>query len=405
MAARKEVYKQVSELDAAACVVLHRPGLEVSHLAWHPKGALFEAHAKISRADAEAAHARFADELRKAGVKVCCVTELLASMPRQDLERLAFNSLTYVPDVARPPPRDSEWLTDKYKSGVISRLPSAELVDIVLLQPTVMLEQSDINGVAIRSVVTHPLGNLVFTRDQQIITAKGVILGHMASQVRAAEVSVMRHCWRILGASVICEELPLGARLEGGDFVPYDTSLSFIGVGVRTNMLAVKYLLEQQLFGTERVVVVEDTTDLDQDRMHLDTVFNIVDTRFVVLHEGLCSVDAASKIKRRALVYKLGSNGYTLHSDQPFCDFLRSEGFKVVKIADNQQKEYAINFLNLGQGRIITSYAPLAGILRKEGFTGVVHTIDYVGITNMYGAAHCTSQVARRNLSSTTASA
>lgn len=40
-------------------------------------------------------------------------------------------------------------------------------------------------------------------------------------------------------------------------------------VGLRSNMYAVNYMMERDLFGTRKVAVVKDYFDQDQQRMHL----------------------------------------------------------------------------------------------------------------------------------------
>ena len=77
--------------------------------------------------------------------------------------------------------------------------------------------------------------------------------------------------------------------LEGGDFVSYSRDLCFIGVGIRTNMEAVQYLMQHDLLGTRRVAVVVDALDRNQSRMHLDTVFNVVGTPALFVR-ACCSI-------------------------------------------------------------------------------------------------------------------
>lgn len=55
-------------------------------------------------------------------------------------------------------------------------------------------------------------------------------------------------------------EIPDGNPLEGGDYVPSNT-IAFMGVGVRTSIGAINYLLENNLFGEDRVAVVIDKDD------------------------------------------------------------------------------------------------------------------------------------------------
>ena len=45
----------------------------------------------------------------------------------------------------------------------------------------------------------QPLSNLVYTRDQQITTCKGIVMGRLRSPQRNLEVSLMKFCLQKLG--------------------------------------------------------------------------------------------------------------------------------------------------------------------------------------------------------------
>jgi arginine deiminase len=77
--------------------------------------------------------------------------------------------------------------------------------------------------------------------------------------------------------------------LEGGDYVPFTDSHAFIGQGLRTNAEGVRQLLNPRVLGpaVKLVSVVKDATDCSQDRMHLDTYFNVLNDKAVVLLETL----------------------------------------------------------------------------------------------------------------------
>lgn len=45
----------------------------------------------------------------------------------------------------------------------------------------------------------QPLSNLVYTRDQQITTCRGIVMGRLRSPQRNLEVSLMRFCLQKLG--------------------------------------------------------------------------------------------------------------------------------------------------------------------------------------------------------------
>jgi len=72
--------------------------------------------------------------------------------------------------------------------------------------------------------------------------------------------------------------------------------LCFIGVGLRSNLRAVEYMLENDLFGTRCVAVVRDEHDQNQDRMHLDCVFSILGRDLCLMYEPMMGDN--SPIKR-----------------------------------------------------------------------------------------------------------
>jgi hypothetical protein len=67
------------------------------------------------------------------------------------------------------------------------------------------------------SYTFEPLSNLVYTRDQQITTCKGIVMGRLRSQQRQKEVELMHYCFRKLGECWSCghrhcSRLPLQGR-------------------------------------------------------------------------------------------------------------------------------------------------------------------------------------------------
>ena len=61
--------------------------------------------------------------------------------------------------------------SDEYKKKVINTLSKEELVKIILENPTIYLKLDSRNtGIEATKVEMKPIGNCVFTRDQQITT-------------------------------------------------------------------------------------------------------------------------------------------------------------------------------------------------------------------------------------------
>jgi arginine deiminase len=141
----------------------------------------------------------------------------------------------------------------------------------------------------------------------------------------------MKFCWERLGYQVI-GEIPEPFTLEGGDFIPAGRDLCFIGTGLRTDDGAVKYMLEKDMFGTRRVAVVRDIFDRDQDRMHLDCVFNILAYDCCVVLE---TIMGETSLQRRLVTeYTRSQNGeYRITQlDVEFSKYLRDRGFNIVSI-------------------------------------------------------------------------
>ena len=136
----------------------------------------------------------------------------------------------------------------------------------------------------------EPMGNTVFTRDQQIVTRKGLVMGRMALRPRDGEVEVMKHCLQHLGLNPI-GSIPAPFTLEGGDFIPAGEDLCFLGVGIRTSIHAARYMLDNDLYGTRRVALVQDVFEQCQYRMHLDTVFNIASEKVAVMLSTIMGKD------------------------------------------------------------------------------------------------------------------
>jgi arginine deiminase len=82
-----------------------------------------------------------------------------------------------------------------------------------------------------------------------------------------------------------------------------------LGVGLRTNLEAAEQLMLKDLFGTTCVAVVHDHFEQDQDRMHLDCMFNILGRDCVV-----CIVACFSP---RAHYHAVGGNALTRATETP----------------------------------------------------------------------------------------
>mmetsp|Transcript_9474 Transcript_9474/g.24329 ORF Transcript_9474/g.24329 Transcript_9474/m.24329 type:complete len:382 (-) Transcript_9474:131-1276(-) len=378
--------------------------------ALHPAAALYERPVNLDEAVAE--HAEFRDVLRRKGLRVLTVREILKYgleenvRCRLDLEDLAMDMLSYRLATSPCPliwaenqeieEKFKKYVGDDYKRHVLESMSSDQLIDVILTKPTVSVCPSFRDTGVSASYEFEPLTNLIFTRDQQITTAKGIVMASLRSKQRLEEIDIMKFCFHKLGIPVIGQvEAP--GYLEGGDFFPAG-DLCFIGVGLRSNEIAVKQLMEKDYFGTQRVAVVKDLFDQNQDRMHLDCVFSILSENCVVMLEDL--MGSESPTRRLVDEYtRSGDQGtYSLsRSDVEFSEYLHEEGYNIIPVSSEDQLQYACNCVNLGNSSIICCHGPTARkICRSPHFRGTVEYIDYSAITAMYGALHCSTQIVKR---------
>ena len=77
-----------------------------------------------------------------------------------------------------------------------------------------------------------------------------------------------------------------------------------------------------------------------------------------------------------------------------FYSFLNNEGYTIIKCSHEHQTDYLINFLNIGNNKIIAVNRDLKGILKDIDVE--VLDLDFTSIVKMYGAVHCATQVSRK---------
>lgn len=396
---------QEGENDIAEIVIVCEPeGTSLQMGGLHPRASLYEKPVNLEAA--KTAHAEFRRIMRDNNVRVLTVREILSYGTeehvgaRVELENFATQALTYrladdftVDDLDVD---DRYYLSDEYKIKVLEHMSVPQLIDTILINPTVHLAPSYRDTGLTATYSFKPLSNLVYTRDQQITTAKGIVMGRLRSPQRNLEVSLMEFCFQKLGLPVIGAVQEPG-YLEGGDFVPASADLAFVGVGLRSNVEACYQLMKEDLFGYKRVAIVRDDFEQHQDRMHLDCVFGLLSDTCCLMLEEMMGMHSPTRRLVDEYVRE-GPGTYIMkRKDVEFSQYLRDNGFNIIPVEPQHQLEYACNILNLGDQRIISVHPEAARkIVRSPFFTGDVQCIDYSPITSMYGAVHCSSQVVKR---------
>ena len=383
-------------------VLMHEPTDELFLGVMHPDAALFSDYFDIELAAKE--HADYRAALERAGAKVLTVRQILleGTLDKQgrpvegkdlaDLRKFAAQYLTFNTDNI-PDERKAQ---ERYKKMIVGRSHPKDLVRMIMLQPEIVLSYTESNTGFAATYIQRPIMNIFFMRDQMISTAKGIVIGRMNSAQRQLECDIAEFCLNKIGFPPIHHIEGEDAYLEGGDFLPFG-DYSFIGCGLRTTQAAVDQLMEHDLLGTSKVVVVKDTWG-EQEQMHLDTYFNIIDRDLCTLSEARYLAAKSDPQYLKIDIWERESPSEPYHKafeNISFVDFIEEElHMKIIPISRRDELTYANNFLTVAPRKIMA----VAGqsVELQEDFKANYVDVTWVPLSNLtkgYGAAHCMTQI------------
>ena len=413
-------FQQKEENFPPKYIITHIPGEEIFISTLHPAASLYEDvtdHIKVHEC-----FNNLKKILQEKKIELITVRDAL-KLNKTSLKDLAFKSLKY--EIAEEINFDKEskeyktflkYTKDEYKQEVIDKLSEDQLVDVVLNNPKYTLQPTKLNTFIEPKLISfNPLGGLVFCRDQQITTKKGVVIGRARSSQRDGEHIIMKQVFENLKIKIlgkVSKDYDENAFLEGGDFFVAKQDLSMLGVGLRTSMKGAEYIMKNDFVGTRYMAIIYDGEDKDQQRMHLDTYFNILSDKYAVVldFDDVQKYYPDKKIERKVYLYDNEANE-SIESDnsevpksigrykliniyEKFYTFLEKRlKYKLIKVAHKQQMDYMINFLNIGNNEILSVNKELKSVT-KESNTNIIY-LEFKPILNMYGAIHCITQVSR----------
>ena len=415
----KILFQQPSESTPAKHILVHIPEKEIFISTLHPVASLYEAVTDEEKV--KECFNNLEKLLKEKNIELITVRSAL-KLNKTALRELAFQSLKYEIDentkIDQKSPNYKDFMfhiNDSYKKEVIGNLSDNQLVDVVLNNPTFKLRPTNLNTFMEPSLISlNPLGSLLFCRDQQITTTKGIVIGRTRSSQRSGEHKIMEQVFKNLKSNVLGvlnENYHEDAFLEGGDYFVAKKDLSMLGVGLRTSMKGAEYLMENDFLGTRYLAVVYDKEDLDQQRMHLDTYFNILNDKYVIVldFDEVQKHYKNKKIERKVYLYdNKASKGIDSDDIQvtnssgkyklikiydKFYTFLKDNKYELIKVNHEQQVNYMINFLNIGNNTIISANKDLENVAKISGVNTIF--VEFRPILNMYGAIHCITQVSR----------
>jgi arginine deiminase len=295
---------QVAEWDRPVLALMHTPndGGELIVSGLHAPSSLFETAFDPDLAAAD--HRGFIEMLTEVGVKVMTVRQALLRGTEEEgtaltrLRNLALDSVTL--DASAFPEEFRETEIDRLIDSIAAYAPE-QLFNVIATRPTIRLFPTKTNTGYDAAYSIDPIMNLMFMRDQSLTTAAGRVISNLNSVQRESEIKVVRAVLEAIGQPPIYEVKSPG-RIEGGDFFPAG-EFALVGMGLRTNFDAIRQIMDADAFGCRFVVVVKDAWS-DQEEMHLDTYFNIINESLAVMVQPRLDAKPGDKMYTVCDVYE-----------------------------------------------------------------------------------------------------
>lgn len=348
------IAKVQAEWERLRRVVIHRPGIEMFFGLLDPYAALYER--AFSGHEARREHEHLEQTLREEfGVQVLLLKEAILDAADSDpAVRRRLVDWAHETVTLRGGRREVAEARRNMEQNA-DALDSQHFFTLLLLNPVIEVNRGRTGsaGVDVRITGQGPLANLYFMRDQQAVTAAGLVTARLAKPQRAREPEITRFLWEILGIP-IAGTLQEPGTLEGGDFMPMG-DFALIGTGDRTNRAGVHQFLACTPGFQEIGVVHQPGHPLIPSRrpdpminMHLDTYFNVAGSGVVIGSEILLRRAQVEVFHRVNGGYEPSGETTTLY------DYIRSKGFAVIDLSILEQLSYAANILCIREGVILT---------------------------------------------------
>ncbi len=174
----------------------------------------------------------------------------------------------------------------KYLTGTLKYTDNitGETEEYLLALNEEQLAGTVIEGTNPEEIKLAPAYNLLFTRDIAIVHNNTVLIPKMASQVRAKESAIAKTIFKFhprfnIPAENIADaysEHATNLKFEGGDIHILTKDITVIGLGLRTNLEGINFIISQTSRNKKHTYIIQELpTELDS-YIHLDMMFSVL---------------------------------------------------------------------------------------------------------------------------------
>lgn len=294
------VYNEIGKLKS---VLLHCPGEEIENIVPdYLRRLLFDEIAFLEQARRE--HNQFADLLRKEGVEVLYLADLMAEILEN--KKVWQEFLTEFMEEGKAGTEGlQEALMELFESYSPHKL-IRKCIAGVRQEELKYIKPKSLGDMIKNSYPFYldPIPNLYFQRDPFASIGKGISLNVMANETRNRETIFAKYIFtyhpRFKSVKRWYNRDKVHS-IEGGDILVLSEKVLAIGISDRTESITIERLA-RSLLGSEEPFEVVLAFDIPKTRayMHLDTVFTMVDYDKFSIYPGIENpLDVYSITKRK----------------------------------------------------------------------------------------------------------
>ena len=284
-----------SEIKPLKKVLLHRPGEELLNLTPDTlEELLFDDIPFLKVAQEE--HDAFANILRKEGVEVVYLEDLMAEtlkankgLRKQFLEQ-------FIKEAGIEIEKYQKLLFDFYnaieddKKLVLKTMAGVNINELKITKDNSLVDYMNNED---SKMIVNPMPNLYFTRDPFASVGNGVVLNKMYSITRNRETIYADYIFKYhpeyAGNVEFLYNRDFPFHIEGGDVLNINDKVLAIGISQRTEAPAIDLLARNIFLNSNSKIEQILAFDIPATRafMHLDTVFTQIDVDKFTIHPAI----------------------------------------------------------------------------------------------------------------------